>query len=106
MVPTMGALHDGHMSLVPPAKARADSAGVSISVNPTQFGPNEDFDAYPRTEEADAALCRAEDVAIIWAPIVPEMYPSGFATHVSVSGISAHLDGAARPGHFDGVATV
>lgn len=106
LVPTMGALHDGHMSLVREARRRAGKVVVSIFVNPTQFAPHEDFDSYPRTEAADAALLRAEDVAILWAPTVPEMYPAGFATSVRVSGISDHLDGAARPGHFDGVATV
>ena len=106
LVPTMGALHQGHLTLVREARALGAQVAVSIFVNPLQFGANEDLDAYPRQMEADAALLAEEKVAILWAPTVEEMYPGGFATTVSVAGVSEGLDGDMRPGHFDGVATV
>jgi pantoate--beta-alanine ligase len=106
MVPTMGALHAGHIALVDAARARGCQVVVSIFVNPTQFAPTEDLDAYPRREAADAALLEAAGAAILWAPTVDEMYPDGFATSISVSGITTRWEGEVRPGHFAGVATV
>lgn len=107
-VPTMGNLHAGHHALVALARKRADRVVASVFVNPTQFGPNEDFDRYPRTPEADAAGLAAAGCDLLWLPDVDTMYPLGVAAavRVSVPGITDTLDGAARPGHFDGVATV
>ena len=106
LVPTMGALHEGHMTLVDAAKRRAEHVIVSIFVNPRQFGPKEDFGSYPRPADADAALLIEAGVGLLWMPTVDEMYPQGYATTVSVAKLGDSLCGAARPGHFDGVATV
>ena len=106
LVPTMGALHEGHRSLVQRARAECGAVAVSIFVNPTQFGPNEDFSRYPRTFEADYALLEAEGVDVIFAPDPAEMYPPGATTFVEVEGLSGRLDGQLRPGHFRGVATI
>jgi pantoate--beta-alanine ligase len=106
LVPTMGALHAGHASLIRAARAACDFVVVSIFVNPTQFGPIEDFSRYPRTFEADCKLAEAEGASAIFAPSVEELYPAGAATFVEVEALSQRLDGNSRPGHFRGVATV
>jgi pantoate--beta-alanine ligase len=105
-VPTMGALHAGHRSLVQAARQRCDIVVVSIFVNPTQFAPNEDFSRYPRTLEQDCRMLAAEGVDVVFTPTAGTMYPPGASTYVEVEGVSDRLDGASRPGHFRGVATV
>jgi len=105
-VPTMGALHPGHSALIAEAGRRAAHIVASIFVNPTQFGPGEDFSTYPRQEAEDSAMLEAGGCALLWLPSVETMYPAGHSTTISVSGIADGLDGAARPGHFTGVATI
>ncbi len=106
LVPTMGALHAGHLSLVQAARSKSDVVAASIFVNPTQFGPNEDFARYPRNLENDSAILEREGVQLVFAPSVEEMYPAGSVTWVAVEGLSDRLCGKSRPGHFRGVTTV
>lgn len=105
-VPTMGALHEGHLSLIRLAKKHSDFVVVSIFVNPTQFGPKEDFKKYPRDLKKDAALCQSAGADLIFSPSPEEIYPKGFSTYVNVENLTQGLCGASRPGHFRGVATV
>ncbi|MDP4199088.1 MAG: pantoate--beta-alanine ligase [Bacteroidota bacterium] len=105
-VPTMGALHEGHLSLVRLSKQQTDLTVVSIFVNPTQFGPNEDFSRYPRTLEADSSLLVGADVDLLFLPDASEIYPNGFSTSIGIGELSQVFEGAIRPGHFDGVATI
>lgn len=106
LVPTMGFLHEGHLSLVRAALADNEAAAASLFVNPTQFGPNEDFGRYPRARERDLALLEEAGCALVFAPEVSEMYPEGFDTRIEIGGVTEGLEGAVRPGHFAGVATV
>ena len=105
-VPTMGALHEGHLSLVRAARKQCDCVVVSIFVNPTQFGPNEDYSKYPRTLEADCELLRNENVDFVFAPSAETVYPSGYETFIEVGSVAEPLEGRSRPGHFRGVASV
>jgi pantoate--beta-alanine ligase len=106
LVPTMGALHDGHRALLRRARSECDEVVMSLFVNPAQFGPGEDFDRYPRAEECDRAIAAEEGVDRVFAPTVAQIYPDGFSTTVSVGELARRFEGAHRPGHFDGVATV
>ncbi len=105
-VPTMGYLHEGHLSLVRRARAECDRVVASIFVNPTQFGPHEDLARYPRDLQRDLSLLESEEVDLVWTPTEEEMYPPGYATWIEVEGLTRRLEGAARPGHFRGVATI
>jgi pantoate--beta-alanine ligase len=106
LVPTMGALHAGHRSLVEACRSECGFVVATIFVNPTQFGPNEDFTRYPRTLEADLEMCRAAGADLVFHPETASVYPEGFCSYVDVEGITARLEGESRPGHFRGVATV
>ncbi|MFL2651241.1 MAG: pantoate--beta-alanine ligase [Anaerolineales bacterium] len=106
LVPTMGSLHEGHLSLVKAARKQNDNVAVSIFVNPIQFGPEEDLDIYPRNHDNDLNILQSEKVDIVWIPDTEEMYPTGYQTYVTVDKLSPHLEGARRPGHMRGVATI